>query len=235
MPRKRSHKPTTSEAKILFSSVGKSIDWKIFKILSEFVEGFDFLRRLHKEVSVFGSARFGENNTHYKEARRLGKMLSDAGFTVITGGGPGIMEAANRGAKEGKTKGSSVGLNIQLPAEQRVNQYVEKSIAFDFFFTRKVMLAASAQAYVFFPGGFGTLDEFFEMVTLIQTKKVDPVKIILVGRDFWKPLLNWIEQVMYFEHKAIEKKDMDIYYVAKDVDDAFRVIKNSKEMKYINR
>lgn len=225
----------SASTRILFSSVGKTVDWMIFKIMAEFVEGFDFLKKLKKEVSIFGSARCDEEDPHYKDARKLGKLLSDHGYTVITGGGPGIMEAANRGAKEGKGKNVSIGLNIMLPNEQRMNSYVERSVAFDFFFTRKVMLTASSQVYVFFPGGYGTFDELFQMLTLVQTKKIHPVKIILMGQDFWKPVIHLIENIMYKEHNAINKEDMKLYYLAKNVDDAFRVIKKSRESRYLNQ
>ena len=226
---------SASNHAIRFSEVGKGINWMIFKIMSEFVMGFNFLSKLRKEVSFFGSARISEDSVHYKEARKLALMLNEAGFTVVSGGGPGIMEAANRGASEGKGKGASVGLNIELPSGQRINPYVEEGVAFEFFFTRKVMLSASAQAYVFFPGGFGTLDEFFEMITLIQTKKIDPVKVVLVGKDFWQPLLHWIEEVVYKQHDAVAKGDMNLYRLADDVDDAFRMIRGSKEKGFFNQ
>ncbi|OGY79051.1 MAG: Rossman fold protein, TIGR00730 family [Candidatus Kerfeldbacteria bacterium RIFCSPHIGHO2_02_FULL_42_14] len=226
--------PSTG-GKILFSSLRSNVTWMVFRIMSEFVSGFEFLSKLKHEVSFFGSARFPEHNVHYQEARQLARMLNRAGYTIITGGGAGIMEAGNRGAVEGHGKGESVGINIQLPKEQRTNPYVRKSMAFSFFFTRKVMLSASSQAYVFFPGGFGTLDEFFEMLNLIQTRKIEPVKLILIGKDFWQPLLDWITKVMYTQHKAISKQDMRIYSVASDIHDAFRIIRSSHERAYVNR
>ncbi|OGY85140.1 MAG: Rossman fold protein, TIGR00730 family [Candidatus Kerfeldbacteria bacterium RIFCSPHIGHO2_12_FULL_48_17] len=226
---------SASHHAIRFSEVGKGINWMIFKIMSEFVMGFNFLSKLKKEVSFFGSARVSEDSVHYKEARELARMLNGAGYTVITGGGPGIMEAANRGASEGKGRGLSVGLNIELPSGQRVNPYVQDGVAFDFFFTRKVMLSASAQAYVFFPGGFGTLDEFFEIITLIQTKKINPVKVVLVGKDFWQPLLDWIHEVVYKHHGAVARGDMGLYRLADDIDDAFRMIRGSKEKGFFNQ
>jgi len=200
--------------------------WRVFRIMSEFVEGFQFLRRLENTVTFFGSARFPENEHHYKEARRLGKMLGEAGYTIVTGGGPGIMEAGNRGAYEVGAK--SVGLNIQLPMEQRVNPYVKRSTAFHYFFTRKVMLSYSAQAYVFFPGGFGTLDELGEMLVLVQTKKIEPLPIILVGHDYWKPFLKWVRTNMLEQHKAIKPEDREILHLAKNVEEAFDIIIRSK-------
>lgn len=207
--------------------------WRVFRIMSEFVEGFQFLRNLENTVSFFGSARFPENEHHYREARRLGKMLGKAGYTIVTGGGPGIMEAGNRGAHE--VGAQSVGLNIQLPMEQRINPYVTASRAFHYFFTRKVMLSYAAQAYVFFPGGFGTLDELGEMLVLVQTKKIEPIPIILVGRDYWKPFLKWVRMNMLQQHKAISEDDLEILHLAKDVDEAYEIITGAKMCKVGDR
>jgi len=204
--------------------------WRIFRIMSEFIEGFQFLADLKKEVTFFGSARFKATNIHYKEALKLARMLGRAGFTIVTGGGPGIMEAGNRGATE--VGAESVGLNIQLPREQRMNKYVKKSIGFYYFFTRKVMLSASAQAYVFFPGGFGTVDEFLELVVLIQTKKTEPIPIVLVGKDFWSGLLGWIDEQMLRKHRAINKEDVKIYNLVDSAEEAFRIIAQTKERSY---
>ncbi len=205
-------------------------NWRIFRIMSEFIEGFEFLYSLRKEVTFFGSARVPEGSHWYEEARQLGRLLAENGYTVITGGGPGIMEAGNRGAYEGG--GNSIGLDIELPTEQRRNAYVKKGIGFHYFFTRKVMLSASAQAYVFFPGGYGTLDEFFEIITLIQTKKMEVVPVVCLGYDFWQPLNEWIKQVMLAEHKTIEASDLELYKVVDNASDAFKIIKQSKERKY---
>lgn len=206
------------------------ISWRIFRIMAEFIDGFQFLADLKKEVSFFGSARFTENNPHYQDALKLARMLGKAGFTIVTGGGPGIMEAANRGAREAGAE--SVGLNIQLPKEQRINKYVKHGIGFHYFFTRKTMLSASAQAYVFFPGGFGTLDEVFELITLIQTKKMERIPIVLIGKDFWKPLLRWVEEQVYKRHHAIEKEDMRIYTLVDSVEEAYKIVLKSKEREY---
>ncbi len=206
--------------------------WRIFRIMSEFVDGFQFLSEFKNEVTFFGSARLGSSHPYYGMARELGLKLSKAGFTIITGGGPGIMEAGNRGAQEGKN-GESVGLNIQLPREQRTNKYVSKGLGFHYFFTRKIMLSASAQAYVFFPGGFGTLDEFFEIVTLIQTGKIaSPIPVILMGREFWEPLLSWIEKEVQGKLKAIEKKDQNIYQLVDSTTQAYDIIIKSKPRKF---
>lgn len=197
--------------------------WTIMKIIGEFTQGFDFLKRFKKSVSIMGSARVGLDQNIYKEATDLASKLARAGFAVITGGGPGIMEAANKGAFE--AGGRSVGLNIRLATEQRTNQYVKESESFTFFFTRKVMLETSSSAYIFFPGGFGTLDEFFEMITLIQTHKIKPVPVILVNREFWQPLLDWLKVTVCEKEKAINKNDMDIYHIVDNADQAFNLIK----------
>ncbi len=206
--------------------LSQEFGWRIFRIMAEFVDGFELIRTLDKTVSFFGSTRFGEKDHHYKEARELAQKLGKAGYTIVTGGGPGIMEAANRGAME--VKAASVGLNIELPKEQHLNPYTTRSQGFHYFFTRKVMLSFAAQAYVFFPGGFGTLDELLELVVLVQTKKIDPLPIILVGRDFWRPFMKWIEEHVYQNHQAIDKEDMGIYHLAQDVEEAFQIIQNTQ-------
>lgn len=208
----------------------KEVSWRIFRIMAEFIDGFQFLADLKKEVSFFGSARFSKNNQYYKEARKLAKMLGKKGFTIITGGGPGIMEAANRGATDAGAE--SIGLNIQLEKEQRINKYVKKGIGFHYFFTRKTMLSASAQVYIFFPGGFGTLDEFFEMTTLIQTKKMERIPVVLVGKKYWEPLLEWIDTQVHTENHAIKKQDMNIYKLVDSAKEAYDIIVESKEREY---
>lgn len=206
----------------------ESPNWRIFRIMAEFVEGFEFLQPLVKEVSIFGSARSQETDPYYISARALGKMLGENGFTVLTGGGPGIMEAANRGAVEGG--GESVGLNIQLPREQRTNPYVKRSVGFHYFFTRKVMLSASAQAYVFYPGGFGTMDEMTEMITLIQTGKMpDNVPVILVGKAYWGPWLEWVTKYMMTENRYIEPEEFNIIQLVDTPEEAFKIIQQTHE------
>ena len=205
--------------------------WRIFRIMAEFVDGFQFLKDLKKEVTIFGSTRVPEGSRWYEEAREFGNLLAEAGFTVITGGGPGIMEAANRGAVEGK--GESIGLNIQLPREQRMNAYVKRGMGFHYFFTRKVMLSASAQAYIFFPGGFGTMDEVTELVEMIQTKKMQRVPIILVGKEYWNGYLAWVEAAMLAgDHPFIDTEDLHIMHVVDSAGEAFAIVKETKERPY---
>lgn len=200
--------------------------WRIFRIMAEFVDGFNFISKFKKSVTFFGSARFTEKNRHYKEAQKLARLLARAGYAIVTGGGPGIMEAANKGAAEGQ--GESIGLNIQLPFEQRVNAYVKKAAGFNYFFTRKVMLAFSAQAFVFFPGGYGTLDETFEMLTLRQTHKINPrIPIILVGRDYWGPLCRWLTDNAMKKHGTIDKQEIKLWDLTDTAEEAFALIKKA--------
>lgn len=195
---------------------------RIWHILEEFVRGYRFLDRYGKAATFFGSSRSTIGTSVYEEAFKLARMLSKDDFAVITGGGPGIMEAANKGACD--AGGPSVGLNIKLIGGQRSNKYVTESMSFDYFFTRKVMLSFASEVYIFFPGGFGTLDEFFEMITLVQTKKITPIPIVLVNREYWMPLLNIIESRIYEKYKAIDKEDMKIYYLTDTAEEAFLLI-----------
>ena len=205
-----------------------SLHWRVLRILSEFVEGWQFLADFKKTVSFFGSARFTEDSRWYQEARKLGSMAVKEGFSVITGGGPGIMEAGNRGAVEGNGAGESIGINIQLPMEQRINPYVKKSAGFHYFFVRKLMLSYAARVYVFFPGGLGTLDEVFEILTLIQTKKISSkIPVVLVGKEFWEPIHKWIHEEMYNKLKAIDEGDLKLYTVVDTAEEAFEIIKNA--------
>ena len=196
---------------------------RMTKIVEEFARGFYFLKDYGLTATFFGSARVTAQAPSYKEAYSLAFQLSKEGFDIITGGGPGIMEAANKGAYE--AGGRSAGLNIQLQKEQRTNKYVKESEAFYYFFIRKVMLAFASEVYIFFPGGFGTLDELFELITLVQTKKIEPIPIILVGREYWQPLLKWIESELYEKRGAIKKSDMKVYHLVDDADDALTRIR----------
>lgn len=195
--------------------------------MAEFVEGFTFLSQFEKTVTFFGSAAFPQDNEYCVAARELAGKLATDQYTVITGGGPGIMEAANHGAYE--ANGESVGINIQIPSEQRTNPWVKKSEAFNYFYTRKVMLAFSAQAYIYFPGGFGTLDELFEMLNLEKTNKIEKhIPIILYGNDFWGPFIEWMRRSLAQHHQTIAEKDLGLLTVVDTVEDAYQVIKTLK-------
>lgn len=223
---------TTGQLESLFSiKAGGFSSRRLIKIMNELVNGYKFIRHYKKAVSIFGSARTTLDKRVYKDAHKLGFELAKAGFAVITGGGPGIMQAANEGAI--KFGGESVGLNIQLPNEQRINPYVNESTSFHYFFTRKVMLASVSQVYVFFPGGFGTMDEMFEMLTLIQTKKVAPIKIILVNKRFWNPMLHWIQNIIYEHNKAISKSDLNLFDVVDNAEEAMELIHKMVKRKKI--
>ncbi len=203
--------------------------WRIFRIMAEFVEGFEFLSKLNREVTFFGSARTNPKAKEYKQAVELGKICAKAGYTVITGGGPGIMEAGNKGAYQ--AGGESIGIDIELPTEQRRNEFVTRAMGFHYFFTRKVMLSASAQAYVFFPGGFGTMDEAMEMITLVQTGKIPrTVPCIFVGKDYWQPYKDWVEKHM-LKNKYINKVDFDLMQIVDTPEEAFRIIERTEERK----
>jgi hypothetical protein len=228
MPKKKNKVPLHPMEQQIHLQKMSDITWRIFRIMSEFVEGFEFLSQFHKEVTIYGSTHLGTNTKWGKVAEQLGKILAQHGYTVITGGGPGIMESANKGAYS-VDPGKSIGINIQLPMEQRTNPYVLKSKGFYYFFTRKVMLAASAQAYIFFPGGFGTLDEATEMITLIQTNKMQKIPVILVGKAYWQPFVDWIEKEMIKEYKTVMPKDRKIFTVVNSAEEAFKIIKKTKE------
>jgi uncharacterized protein (TIGR00730 family) len=200
--------------------------WRIFKILAEFVEGFEKLSKIDPAVTVFGSARVKETDNNYELARKIGRMLAEDGITVMTGGGPGIMEAANRGAFE--AGGTSVGLNIQLPFEQHPNPYVNKSVTFDYFFVRKVMLVKYANAFVILPGGFGTMDELFEAITLIQTGKILPFPTILVGTEYWGGMVDWIRARM-LEEGYINESDMNYLHLVDTPGEVMGIIKGFLE------
>jgi uncharacterized protein (TIGR00730 family) len=187
--------------------------WTVFKVMAEFVEGFEKMSEIGPCVSIFGSARTQPGSPYYELAVQTAAKLSEAGFGIITGGGPGIMEAGNKGARE--TGAPSVGLNIELPFEQHSNPWIDKdkSIDFNYFFIRKVMFVKFAQGFVVLPGGFGTLDELFESLTLIQTHKIDQFPVVLVGRSFWSGLIDWIKEVMLEQHGNISAKDLDLFSI----------------------
>lgn len=196
---------------------------RLVRIMNEFHDGYEFLKKYPKAVSIFGSERCGFEDKVYKEATKLAKLLAKDGFAIITGGGHGVMEAANRGAYE--AGGKSVGLLIELPRKDVKNEYVKDSHSFYYFFSRKVMLAFASRFYIFFPGGFGTLSELFEMIMLVQTKKIRPIPIILVNKAYWKPLLKWIEGIVQEKNKAISKEDMNIYQLVDSAEEAYALIK----------
>ncbi len=194
--------------------------WAIFKVMSEFVEGYERLSRIGPCVSIFGSARTKPDHKNYLLAEEIAYKLTQSGFGIITGGGPGIMEAGNKGAKRGK--GVSVGLNIDLPFEQHDNPYIDrdKSMDFDYFFVRKVMFMKYAQGFVVLPGGFGTMDELFEAITLIQTGKIGRFPIVLVGKKFWDGLLDWIKQTLLKDNGNISEKDLNLFRLVDTADEA---------------
>jgi len=206
--------------------------WQIFKVIAEFVEGFEKMASIGPCVSIFGSARTEPNNVYYKLAEEIAYKLTQSGYGVITGGGPGVMEAANKGAQRGD--GISVGLNIELPFEQSSNPYIDpdKLLSFKHFFVRKVIFQKYAQGFIVLPGGFGTFDEFFESATLIQTGKIGRFPIVLVGQEFWKGLIDWIEEVVQLEQNNISPEDMNLFTTVDTADEAVGVI-NDFYSKYL--
>ena len=205
--------------------------WRMFRILSEFVDGFEKLNKIGPAVSVFGSARTKPEDVHYKGAVDCGKLLVKYGFSVITGGGPGIMEAANKGAH--KAGGKSIGLNISLPMEQQANPYLSDDLSLDFryFFVRKVMFVKYACGFIIFPGGFGTMDEFFESMTLIQTLKIDPFPVVCVGHDYWDGLVTWLKKTMLGKYGCISPQDLDLFSVTDSVEEAVKTVTLCYEQK----
>ena len=196
--------------------------WRIFRIMSEFIDSFEIMAKHKRLVSVFGSARTKTDDPVYQDCVRLGELLTDGGYGVLTGGGPGIMEAANRGAWN--KNGDSVGLNIKLPMEQHPNTFQTESLDFRYFFVRKVCFLKYAVGIVVYPGGFGTLDEFSEALTLIQTSKIRTVPLVAVGKEYWGPLFDWFRTTM-LRDRMINEDDLDLCYVAENADDAFNYIK----------
>lgn len=202
--------------------------WRVFRIMAEFVEALEGMEDVNPAVSIFGSARTKQSHKYYRLARKLAARLSRDGFSIITGGGPGIMEAANRGAKE--AGGHSIGLNIQLPEEQAPNQYQDISINFRYFFVRKFMFVKYATAYVIFPGGFGTLDELFEALTLIQTDKIKAFPVVLIGSEYWVSLLEFIRDTM-IPAGTVSAHDLDLLYLTDDLDEAATLVAHSFDEK----
>jgi uncharacterized protein (TIGR00730 family) len=214
---------TIPEEQALLVCKPKKIEsWRVFKIMSEFVEGFDIISRYGLAATFFGSARSTLDPKAYAEAEELAGRLAKKGFAVITGGSAGIMQAANKGAFE--AGGVSVGLNINLADSQSYNPYLTEKFGFDHFFVRKVMLTYASEVYVYFPGGFGTLDEFFEIITLVQTKKIRKVPVVLVGKSFWEPLVAFFEKTLYKENSTIDAEDMKLYTLVDSVDEAYDYI-----------
>ncbi|HCC69986.1 MAG TPA: TIGR00730 family Rossman fold protein [Bacteroidales bacterium] len=198
--------------------------WRVFKIISEFVEGYEKLARIGPCVSLFGSARTKQDNKYYTLAEEIAFKLTIKGYGIITGGGPGIMEAANKGAFRGR--GKSVGINIDLPFEQKANDYIDpdKLIMFDHFFVRKVMFMKYAQGFIVLPGGFGTFDELFEAITLIQTKKIGKFPIIMIGKKYWSGLIDWMKKTMLEEESNISWEDLEIFNLVDTADEAVNLI-----------
>lgn len=196
--------------------------WRVFRIMAEFVEGFEAMAHFPPAVTIFGSSRVRPGDKDYQKAERIAQLLVKEGYCMITGGGPGIMEAANKGAME--TKGESIGLNIELPMEQAPNKYITTLVTFRYFFVRKVMFVKYAQAFVIMPGGFGTMDELFESMTLIQTHKIKPFPIIVVDRDYWSGLISWMKGKMIREGK-ISLEDLDIIKIVDEPEEVVEAIK----------
>jgi hypothetical protein len=195
--------------------------WTVFKIMGEFVEGFETLRPLWPSVSIFGSARLRRGHHYYRESVAVARALSDAGFSIITGGGPGVMEAANRGASAGKS--DSIGLNIKLPFEQQPNEFADTEVTFNYFFARKVMFVKYACGFVALPGGFGTMDEVFEALTLKQTKKIHDFPVLLFGSEFWEGLLRWLHD-QPLQERMISRRDLQLFRLTDDVDEVVQII-----------
>jgi len=208
------------------NDLAKEESWRMFRIIGELVEGFDRLSGLKRAVTIYGSARTPERSRYYRMARKLGQMLADAGFAVITGGGPGVMEAANRGAKE--AGGRSIGCNIELPFEQGANPYVDTIVNFRYFFVRKTMFIKYSVAFIIFPGGFGTLDELFEALTLIQTGKISQFPVILFGTHYWAGLMRWMQSRMLAE-KKISAVDLDLMTLTDDPTEAADAVAKAYE------
>lgn len=205
----------------IINELRKEESWRLFRIIGDFIDGFEVMPEFQPSVTIFGSARAREGELYYEKARELGRILADKGFTVVTGGGPGIMEAANRGAFE--AGGISIGLNIKLPKEQKPNPYLTHTLNFNYFFARKVMLVKYATAFVLFPGGYGTLDELFETLTLIQTQKLKPFPVIMFGKEYWEGLKRWLVETVV-ENGYIDREDLLIFSITDDINHTVEII-----------
>src|SRR3989344_3091697 len=204
--------------------IHKAIHRRLNRIYHEFESAFEFIKKYPKSVTFFGSARAKEDNIYYQKARSLSaRIVKDLGYSVLSGGGGGIMEASNRGAFE--AGGKSIGLNIRLPKEQLPNQYTTKTLEVSYFFVRKVALSFAAEAYIFFPGGYGTLDEFFEIITLIQTHKIPRIPIILFGDEYWTAMKEFIEKIIYEKYQAISREDLDLFIITENEEEILEIIK----------
>ena len=210
------------EKQYLVDALSMDESWRIFRIMAEFVEAIETLSQVKNGVTIFGSARVGPDDPYYKKTEYLARRLAENGFSVITGGGPGIMEAANKGAAA--AGGRSIGMNIRLPFEQKPNPYANTIIEYKYFFIRKVMFVKYAVAYVILPGGFGTMDEFFEALTLIQTKRITGFPVILMGSEYWQGLMDWMKGTMLVNDK-IEPCDLEIIHIIDDPDEVVKYIK----------
>ena len=212
--------------KILKNEFTKEDTWRIFRIMSEFVDGFEILSNVGKAVSIFGSSRTKPTNRYYKFAEQIAYLLAKEGYAIITGSGPAIMEAANKGAK--RAGGHSIGLNIQIPLEQRPNSYVDTLLDFRYFFVRKVMFVKYAKAFVIMPGGYGTLDEFFEAINLIQTQRIPRFPVILFGREYWQGMVNWLDKVV-LKNANISPEDLRLFKVTDTPREVVAIIKRFYE------
>lgn len=226
IPKKKSRAKVTIRDNYLLikkDSLTQEDPWRIFHIMSEFVEGFDVLRQVVPAVSFFGSARLHSDSPYYKMAMETSRNLAEAGFSIITGAGPGIMEAANRGARLGK--GKSVGLNIEIPLPQKPNRYIDVYLSFRYFFVRKVMFVKYSSGFVILPGGYGTLDELFESLTLIQTERISPFPIVLMGKSYWQDLFQWVKEVLLVQG-AISPSDLNLIHLTDDSREVVKIICN---------
>jgi len=212
-----------NEKELTIEMINENIEGHIQDITKEFKNGFEFIKKYPRSVTFFGSSRLTQESSHYCDAKKLAsEIVHKLNYAVITGGGPGIMEAANCGAIE--ANGKSVGLNIVIPSEQHTNPYTNDNVVFDYFFTRKTMLTFAAEAYIFFPGGFGTLDELFGILTLIQTKKIPPVPIVLFGKDYWNPMKKFLQETVLDQHHAIDAEDLNLFVITDSIEKTVELI-----------